>query len=376
MTQSLPLYLQKRKIFLKISIQELLNRSSYLGIETKDFDRRLSDYVLGRRNGYIIIDLELSLCFLKKAISFVTHSFFLKPEGQSLIFDAEEKHGTFLQKIFALPLQIQKTSVASLISNLSYSMPQKKMSEFSFPEQIFFCGKWVGGLLTNWFRILTYARYVYLLQFNLFEREYKSRKLELTKTQLNTFNNPSVNKTSAAFTFFTKQNKEIKINSVLSQSDLENKKEFKFYFPTKIEEDFFEILQQKNTLEIDALFFKKTNYGLGLKIPDCVFFLSDSKYAILEAGRISIPTIGIIDPRRYLNKVDYPIYSNHSPSISLFYATIFKNAIFFGRASRLRYFCKKVRKRNFLLKSTFSFKESLDFVQTIIKSSNSVLNSF
>lgn len=375
MTQILPLYLQKRKTFLKISIHELLNRSSYLGIETKEFDRRLSDYVLGRRNGYIIIDLELSLCFLKKAISFVTHSFFLKPEGQSLIFDADEKHGNFLQKIFALPLQIQKNSVTNLISNLSCLMPQKKLSEFSFPEQIFFCGKWVGGLLTNWFRILTYARYVYLLQFNLFEREYKSRKLDLTKTQLN-FLNSSVNKNSASFTFFTKQNKEIKINSVFVQSNIENKKEFKFYFPTKIEEDFFEILQQKKTLEIDSLFFKKTNYGLGLKIPDCVFFLSDSKYAIYEAGRISIPTIGIIDPRRYLNKVDYPIYSNHSSSISLFYATIFKNAIFFGRSSRLRYFCKKVRKRNFVLKSTSSLKNSLDFVQTVIKSSNSVLNIF
>ena len=54
------IYLKKRKNFLKISIQDLLNRSSYLGIEVKDFDRRLSDYVLGRRNGYIIIDKTLS----------------------------------------------------------------------------------------------------------------------------------------------------------------------------------------------------------------------------------------------------------------------------------------------------------------------------
>lgn len=366
------IYLKKRKNFLKISIQDLLNRSSYLGIEVKDFDRRLSDYVLGRRNGYIIIDLELSLCFLKKAISFVTHTFFLKPMGQALIFDADEKNGLFLQKTFALPLRVPLNATKMKSSFLRSVLKKKGNNQnlILFPEQLFFSGKWIGGLLTNWFRIFKYARYVYTLQFNLFEREFKSRKLNQFLKQKENSIITAEKSLKSEFNFFTKKIKEIKFNTLSEQKILENKREFKFYFPTKIEEDFFDLLQTNKTLEIDNLFFKKSNFGLGLKIPDCVFLLSDSEYAVAEAGRVSIPTIGIIDPRKYLNKVDYPIYSNHSLSISMFYAKLFKNAILFGRASRLRYFCKNFLNRAFLKNKEYS----LDFLKKL--QSSSLINSF
>jgi len=363
-------YLKKRKNFLKVSIQDLLNRSSYLGIEAKDFDRRLSDYVLGRRNGYIIIDLELSLCFLKKAISFITHTFFLKPMGQSLIFDADEKNGLFLRKVFSLPLRVPLNASKIKSTFLKRILKKKNLNQtpILFPEQLFFSAKWVGGLLTNWFRIFKYARYVYILQFNLFEREFKSRKLtQSSKKKVEPVISTDETNLKFQLNFFTKKNKEIKFNTLAEQKILENKREFKFYFPTKIEEEFFELLQVNKVLEVDDLFFKKNNYGLGIKIPDCVFLLSDSEYAIAEAGRVSIPTIGIIDPRKYLNKVDYPIYSNHSLSISMFYAKLFKNAILFGRASRLRYFCKNFLNRAFLKKKS-SFEDSLLFLKNLQKS--------
>lgn len=366
-------YLEKKKKFLKISIQDLLNRSSYLGIESKTFDRRLGDYVLGRRNGYIIIDLELSLCFLKKAVSFVTHAFFLKPMGQSLIYDADEKNGSFLRKVFSLPLRIL------LNSNKMKPFSQKKYlkeNSIVFPEQLFFSGKWVGGLLTNWFRIFKYAKHVYTLQFNLFEREFKSRKLnEISNQAFVSLKSTNEKFLEQKLNFFTKNNKEIKFNSLFEQKILENRREFRFYFPTKIEEDFFDLLQTNKTLEIDNLFFKKSNFGLGVKIPDCVFLLSDSDYALAEAGRISIPTIGIIDPRKYLNKVDYPIYSNHSLSISMFYAKLFKNAILFGRSSRLRYFCKNFLNRMYL-KNKDSFSDSLDFLKHLKNLNLSTKNLF
>lgn len=82
-------------------------------------------------------------------------------------------------------------------------------------------------------------------------------------------------------------------------------------------------------------------FGAVTRLPDLVIFLNtkttimEDHWAIKEAAKMAIPTIGVVDSNCNPNLITYPIPGNDdSPSAIQLYCNLFKQVILKGKAER------------------------------------------
>lgn len=88
-------------------------------------------------------------------------------------------------------------------------------------------------------------------------------------------------------------------------------------------------------------------YGAITRLPDLCIFMNtlttvlDQNYALIEAARLLIPTIGIVDSNCNPNLITYPVPGNDDSSVSIeLYCNLFKEAIIRGKNERKKIFDK------------------------------------
>lgn len=286
------------------SINEFINRFSYIGLASNNnsYNKIATAFILGKRNGFFLINFDLSFFLLRKSLNFISQIFYYNLTSQSLVYTPFVTESNKLKSNFINKSQIKirkKITKKRLKSNLRI---KKDIILFTF--QTFIAGKWNCGNLTNWFKSFQVAYDRFFIKCQLYDREIKFRK-DVIRSRLR------------------KAGQQI-ING-------------KFRFNSRYAKNFYKTSLKNRKFTFKSIFFKKDNFFLlDHKLPSFVIVLKHQLDVINECHIVDLPSIAIIDPLYINYKIDYPIYSNRTKAIAMLSLKLFRSSIFLGRLLKLK----------------------------------------
>lgn len=340
-----------RNFFLKITLQELLNRNFFLGKEALQINKKITKFFLGKRNNFFIINTEISLYSLKKSINCISDLFCNKITSQAFFYFGYESTEYFLLK----KNLIEKTNIEYAKKDLK----NKFFNVFSpFPRQIYFLGKWKSGSISNFFIIMSHIFFEFEKNYSLYKTHYPQKKI---LTVFESF-------VKKDYKFFFK--KLTKIFEKIVTMNLAVKDKSAFF----LEQDFKYVKIKKNIpyflkkkLPISRLFFKKDNFFLLEGLPEIIITLSKNEILNFESHFMKIFNIGIIDPEKKMFQVDFVIPGNSSRALLLLYLKIFRSSIFLGRFQKMQNFFFKKNHKNIKVFHALKIRKVISFFNPVTK---------
>jgi ribosomal protein S2 len=285
------------------SITDFINRFSYIGLASNNSYNKISTaFILGKRNGFFLINFDLSFFLLRKSLNFISQIFYYNLTAQSLVYTPFISESNRLKKNYIRYSSIKvkkKATRNKLRSNLKVN---NDIILFTF--QTFIAGKWDCGTLTNWFKSFNVAYDRFFIKCQLYDREVKFRK-DVIRSRLR--------KTG---------------QQIISG---------KFRFNSRYAKNFYKTALKNRKFTFKSIFFKKDNYFLlDHKLPSFVIVLKQQLDVINECHIVDLPNIAILDPIQINEKIDYPIYSNRTKAIAMLSLKLFRSSIFLGRLLKLK----------------------------------------
>lgn len=331
--------LRKKTNILSISLKELLNRNFFLGKESFYLNKKVAKFFSGKRNNFLVINVEISLYILKKSMQCILDIFSEKVSSQILFYFKYNTEFLLMQKNLLKKTEIDDSLFFNNVKKYGGLKILKNSSSFS--RQIYYLGKWKSGSISNFFKLTNYIFREVEKNFTLYKTFYPRKKVLSVFEKFLMLDHKFLYKNLRVV---LKKIFQMKKN-VKDKSSFFNKDDFRY---TKKEKRIPDFLKKK--LPISRLFFFKDNFFLIENLPEIIVTLSKNDILTREANIMKILNIGIVTPDKNINQFDFGIPGNSSRSLLLIYLKIFRSVIFLGRF-------KKVQ--NFILKK-FDKKKKID----------------